>query len=74
MKPLMYWPLGVVCAVGLLSGCSGNDNVPPLITPGGPTASLDDQRTPESEALTSDEATLVSQAESDPDPAPLPDL
>lgn len=74
MKQRTYWFLGFVCAVGLLSGCSGNDNVPPLITPSGPTASLDDQRIPESEALTSEEATLVSQAESEPDPAPLPDL
>lgn len=73
MKPPMFWLLGVLCAVGSLSGCSGNDNVP-IITPGGPTASADDQRIPQSDALTSDEAALVSQADSEPVPAPLPDL
>ena len=73
MKPPMFWPTGVFCAIGLLSGCSGNDNMP-IITPSGPTASADDQRTPQSDALTSDEAALVSQATSEPIPAPLPDL
>jgi len=73
MKSSIVWPLGVVCAVGLMSGCGGNDNVP-IITPPGPTASADDQRTPESDALTSEEATLVSQADSEPDPAPRTDL
>lgn len=73
MKSSIVWPLGVVCAVGLMSGCGGNDNVP-IITPNGPTASADDQRTPESDALTSEEATLVSQADSEPDPAPKADL
>ncbi|HEX6727831.1 MAG TPA: hypothetical protein VF078_10795, partial [Nitrospira sp.] len=67
------WLLGVLCAVGLSSGCSGNDNVP-IITPSGPTAAVGDQRTPQSDALTSDEAALISQAESEPVPAPLPDL
>ena len=73
MKSTIFWPLGVVCAVGLMSGCGGNDNVP-IITPNGPTASADDQRTPESDALTSEEATLVSQANSEPDQTSLPDL
>ena len=73
MKSSIVWPLGVVCAVGLMSGCGGNDNVP-IITPNAPTASADDQRTPESDALTSEEATLVSQANSEPDPAPRADL
>ncbi len=73
MKSTIFWPLGVVCAVGLMSGCGGSDNVP-IITPNGPTASADDQRTPESDALTSEEATLVSQANSEPDQTPLPDL
>jgi hypothetical protein len=56
-----------------LSGCSGNDNVP-IITPSGPTANVDDQRTSQSDELTSQEAALVSQADSEPIPAPLPDL
>ena len=73
MKSSIVWPLGVVCAVGLMSGCGGSDSVP-IITPNGPTASADDQRTLESDALTSEEAILVSQADSEPDPAPKADL
>jgi len=68
-----FWPLGVVCAVGLLSGCSGNDNVP-VITPGGPAAAIEEHRIAQSDALTSEEASLISQADSEPVPAPLPDL
>ncbi|MDF0652848.1 MAG: hypothetical protein CV081_01100 [Nitrospira sp. LK265] len=73
MKPPMFRLLGVLCAVGLLFGCSGNDNVP-VIMPSGPTAAVDDQRLPQSDALTSEEAALISQAESEPLPALLPDL
>lgn len=73
MKSSIVWPLGVVCAVGLMSGCGGSDNVP-IIPPSGPTASVDDQHMPESDALASDEAALVSQADSEPDPAPKADL
>ena len=69
----MLWPLGVVCAVGLLSGCSGNDNVP-AITPSGPTAAVEEQHIPQSDTLTAEEASLISQAESEPAPASLPDL
>lgn len=73
MKSLIYSTLGLAFAVGVLSGCSGSDGVP-IVTPSGPTASADDQHTPQSDALTSDEAALISQAESEPIPAPLPDL
>ncbi|MGE0643600.1 MAG: hypothetical protein AB7P24_08020 [Nitrospira sp.] len=73
MKSSLFWSLGIGCAVGLSSGCSGNDNGP-IITPGGPTAAVEDQRVLQSDALTSEEAALVSQAESEPIPAPLPDL
>lgn len=73
MKSLVYSTLSLAVAVGILSGCSGSDGMP-IVAPTGPTASADDQRTPESDALTSQEAALVSQAESEPTPAPLPDL
>ena len=73
MTRSMLWPLGVVCAIGLLSGCSGNDNVP-VITPSGPTAAVEEQRMAQSDALTAEEASLVGQAESEPVPALLPDL
>jgi hypothetical protein len=74
MKQPMFWLLSSVCVVGLLSGCSGSDSAPAVITPSGPTASVEEQRIPQSDALTSEEATLMSQAESEPDPAPLSDL
>lgn len=73
MKSLVYSTLSVAFAVGILSGCSGSDNVP-IITPSGPTAAADDQRDPQSDALTSQETALVSQADSEPVPAPKPDL
>ena len=73
MTRSMLWPLGVVCAIGLLSGCSGNDNVP-VITPSGPTAAVEEQRMAQSDALTAEEASLVGRAESEPVPALLPDL
>ena len=73
MKSRVHSFLMFIFTVGLLSGCSGSDTVP-IITPSGPTATADDQRTPQSDALTSQEAALISQAESEPVPAPLPDL
>ncbi|MBS0166514.1 MAG: hypothetical protein JSR29_10575 [Nitrospira sp.] len=73
MKQPKLWALGVACTVGFLSGCSGNDSVP-IITPSGPTAAAEEQHVPRSEALTSEEAALVSQAESEPVRAVLPDL
>lgn len=73
MKSLVYSTLGVAFAIGVLSGCSGSDGLP-IVTPSGPIASADDQRTPQSDALTSDEAALVSQANSEPIPALPPDL
>ncbi|MDH5739594.1 MAG: hypothetical protein OEY77_04650 [Nitrospira sp.] len=73
MKHPIIFYLSVVSAVGFLPGCSGSDNVP-IITPSGPTAAVEEQRMTQSDALTSEEATLISQAESDPVPAPKPDL
>lgn len=73
MKSLVYPTLGFAFAVGLLSGCSGSDPGP-VITPNGPVASAEDQRTPQSDALTSEEAALVTQGNSEPAPASKPDL
>lgn len=73
MKRPMLLPLGIVWAVGLLSGCSGSDPGP-LITPNGPAASAEEQRTPQSDALTSQEAALVNLGNSEPIPASKPDL
>lgn len=74
MRLPLLWLLGIICVVGLISGCSGSDNVPILTSPDTPVAEADDQRTPESDALTSEEAALVSLADSEPDPAPRSDL
>ena len=73
MKSLVHSTLSLAFAAGILSGCSGSDGMP-IVTPSGPTASADDQRTPQSDALTSDEAALVSQADAEPIPALPPDL
>ena len=74
MKSRTHSFLAFGFTIGLLSGCSGSDTVP-IITPSGPTAATaDDQRAPQSDALTSQEAALVSQGNSEPIPAPKPDL
>lgn len=69
MKSPMFWPLGVVFAIGLLSGCGESGNVP-IIPPSESTAAVDDQQVPQSDELTSEETALVSLADSEPDPAP----
>ncbi len=73
MRRHILFFLGIVCATELLSGCSGNDPGP-IIMPSESAASADDQRTPQSDALTSHEAALVSQGNSEPIPAAKPDL
>ncbi|MGQ0556594.1 MAG: hypothetical protein ACT4PN_11705 [Nitrospiraceae bacterium] len=74
MKSRVYSALGLVFTVGLMSGCGGSDSVPIITPPGASVATTDDLRTLESDALTPEEATLVSQADSELDPAPKADL
>ena len=73
MKPHLLLSLGIVYAASLVSGCSGNDPGS-IIPPSGPTASAEDQHTPQSDVLTSQEAALVSHGNSEPIPAAKPDL
>jgi hypothetical protein len=74
MKSHIYSSLGLVFAVGLMSGCSGSDNVP-IIPPSGPTAAVaDDQRAPQDDGLTSQEAALVSQGNAEPEPPQKQDI
>ena len=76
MKSLVLSALGLALAVGILPGCSGSgsDNIP-VVSSGPPTAAVeDDQRVPQSDALTAAEVGLVNQANSEPVPAQLPDL
>lgn len=65
--------LGLVCAIGLMSACSGSENVP-IIPPSGPTAAAEERRAPQSDALTSQETALVSQANAEPEPPQKPDI
>ncbi len=66
--------LGMLCIAGFLSGCGGSDDVP-ILASSGPTAGVEEQRAlQQSDDLTSQEAALISQAESEPIPTPLPDL
>ena len=66
--------LGLALAVGILSGCSGSgsDN-PPIVSSGPAAAAAEDQRVPQSDALTAAEAGQVNQANAEPNPAQKPD-
>ncbi|BFU95373.1 MAG: hypothetical protein NTNFB02_20950 [Nitrospira sp.] len=73
MKPHIYLALSLVFAVGLMSGCGGSDSAP--VVSGGPTAApTDDQRTPQSDALTPAEVAQVNQANTEPEPPKKPDM
>ena len=74
MKHTTFVVVGLTLCVGSLSGCSGSDSAP--IMPSGPmsTASADDQRTPQSDALTQAEVALVNQANAEPVRQKQPDL
>jgi hypothetical protein len=76
MKFFARSALGLALAVGILPGCSGNGgDTPSIVSSGPPTAAVDDdQRVAQSDALTAAEVGLVNQANSEPAPAPLPDL
>lgn len=74
MKSPVLSALGLALAVGILSGCSGSDN-PPIVSNGPPAAATEeDQRVPQSDALTAAEAGQVNQAEAEPDPAQKSDI
>ncbi len=67
---------GVVLALGIFifTGCSGSDN-PPVVSSGPPAAAAtDDQRSPQSDALTAAETAQINQADAEPVPTPRPDL
>ena len=76
MKSPVLLALGLALAVGIVSGCSGSgSNNPALVSNGPPAAAAEDDRhIPQSDALTDAEVGLVSQANAEPVPAPLPDL
>ena len=67
--------LGLAFAVGILSGCSGSgsDN-PPIVSNAPAAGATEDQRAPQSDALTAVEASQVNQANAEPEPAQKPDI
>jgi hypothetical protein len=73
MKSPALSALGLALAVGILSGCSGSDN-PPVVSSGPAAAATEDQRVPQSDALTAAEAGLVNQANTEPAPVQKPDF
>lgn len=74
MKSPVLSAVGLALAVGVFSGCSGSDN-PPVVSSGPPAAAAtDDQRTPQSDALTPAETAQINQANAEPVPTPRPDL
>jgi len=73
MKSPVLSALGLALAVGILSGCSGSDN-PPIVSSGPTAAAAEDQRVPQSDALTAAEAGQVNQANAEPAPPQKPDL
>ncbi len=73
MKRERLFAASVMLAVGALAGCNGSDSAP--VVSGGPTAAVtDDQRTPQSDALTTTEAAQVNQANAEPEPPQKPDM
>lgn len=73
MKSRSYSSLILLLAVGLMSGCGGSDDA--SVVSSGPTAApTDDQRSPQSDALTPAEVAQVNQANTEPEPPKKPDL
>lgn len=75
MKSPVLSALGLALAVGIVAGCSGSgsDNTP-IVSSGPSAAAEDDQRVPQSDALTAAEVSLVDQANAEPAPAQKPDI
>ena len=74
MKSPVLSALGLTLAIGIVSGCSGSDN-PSIVSSGPSTAEAgEDQRVPQSDALTASEVNLMNQANAEPAPAQKSDL
>ena len=76
MKSPVLSALSLAFAVGILSGCSGSgsDNTPIMSSGLSAAAAEDDQRVPQSDALTTAEAGLVNQANAEPAPPQRSDI
>jgi hypothetical protein len=74
MKSPVLSALGLALTMGLFFGCSGSDTTP-IVSNAPPAAAVEnDQRVPQSDALTSAESSLVNQANAEPAPAQKSDL
>ena len=75
MRSHVLSALSFALAVGILSGCSGSgsDN-PPIVSTAPATTAAEDQRAPQSDALTAPEASQVNQANAEPTPVQKPDI
>ncbi|MDF0645410.1 MAG: hypothetical protein P0111_15375 [Nitrospira sp.] len=76
MKSRIHPSLSLLFAVGLLSGCGGNDGAssPAVVSSEATAAPTDDQRAPQSDALTPAEVAQVNQAGTEPEPPKKPDM
>jgi hypothetical protein len=76
MKSPVLSALGLALAVGIVTGCSGSgSDTTPIVSNAPPAAAAeDDQRAPQSDALTAAEVSLVNQANAEPAPPQKPDL
>ena len=73
MKSPVLSAVGLALVVGVFSGCSGSDTAP-IVSSGPTAAATDDQRVPQSDALTAAETAQINQANAEPVPSPKPDL
>lgn len=73
MKSPVLSAVGFALVVGVFSGCSGSDTTP-IVSSGPTAAATDDQRVPQSDALTAAETAQINQANAEPVPSPKPDL
>ncbi len=75
MKSHVLSALSFALAAGILPGCSGSggDN-PPIVSNAPAATAAEDQRAPQSDALTAPEASQVNQANTEPAPAQRPDI
>ncbi len=73
MKSPVLSALSLALIVGIFSGCNGSDNAP-IVSSGPTAAAADDQRVPQSDALTAAEASQVNQANAEPEPPQKQDM
>lgn len=74
MNRTALFAVSVALAASMLPGCSGSDSAPVVSNGPTPAAAADDQRTPQSDALTQAEVAQVNQANAEPAPPQKSDM